>query len=128
MNATVVLAVAVGGAAGSVARFAVSSLLGRWLGTGFPWGTVAVNITGCLIMGLLAGFAAQRWSLGLEARALIFTGVLGGFTTFSTFSLDIVTLVERGSWGAAVFYGTSSVALGILGLILGLSVARWILA
>lgn len=128
MNATLLLAVAAGGAAGSVARFTVTSLLGRLLGTGFPWGTVAVNIAGSLIMGVLTGLAAQRWSLGLEARALIFTGLLGGFTTFSTFSLDIVTLIERGTWVTAALYGTTSVVLGVLGLILGLSLARWILA
>lgn len=128
MNLKLLAAVAAGGALGSVARFTVTSLMGRWLGAGFPWGTLAVNLAGSLAMGLLAGLAAHRWSLGLEARALLFTGLLGGFTTFSTFSLDIVTLIERGTWGAAVVYGTASVVLGVSGLVLGLFMVRWTLA
>lgn len=124
MSAKLLLAVAAGGAAGSVARFAVTSLMGRWLGTGFPWGTLAVNVAGSLAIGILAGLAAHRWSMSLETRALLFTGLLGGFTTFSTFSLDIVSLFERGAWANAVLYGTSSVILGILGLVAGLYMVR----
>ncbi|MFA7430863.1 MAG: fluoride efflux transporter CrcB [Rhodospirillaceae bacterium] len=128
MNLKLLLAVAAGGAVGSMARFTVTSLMGRWLGSGFPWGTLTVNLVGSLAIGLLAGMAAHRWSLGVEARALLFTGVLGGFTTFSTFSLDIVTLIERGTWGAAAAYGAASVFLGVIGLFVGLMMVRWTLA
>lgn len=125
MTVKLLLAVAAGGAVGSVARFAVTSALGRWLGTGFPWGTLTVNVVGSFAMGFLVAAVAQRWSLSPEVRALLFTGLLGGFTTFSAFSLDLYTLVERGAWGSAALYGTSSVVVGVFGLVLGLMVARW---
>lgn len=128
MTAKLLLAVAFGGAVGSVGRFVVTSLVGRWVTHGFPWGTLAVNLIGSFAMGVLVELAAQRWNVGLELRALLFTGLLGGFTTFSAYSLDLVTLIERQAWATAVAYGTGSVAFGVLGLFGGLFAVRWLLA
>lgn len=117
------LAVAVGGAAGSVARYAVVLAAGRWLSTGFPFGTLIVNVSGSFAMGLLAGLFAA-WSAGNALRPLLMIGFLGGFTTFSSFSLDAVALFERGEAGAALAYVLSSVIVSIAGLLGGLWLMR----
>lgn len=113
-----------GGAAGSVARYLVILAVGQWLGTRFPFGTLIVNAAGCFTMGVLAELAALVWSPSPELRALVMVGVLGGFTTFSSFALDIGVLVERNAVGAALLYGTASVALAILGFFAGLWAVR----
>jgi len=118
------LAVAVGGALGATGRYLVVSLVGRVIGHGFPWGTLVVNTLGSLAMGLLIGVAAHRLDLTEPARTFLVVGVLGGFTTFSTFSLDLVTLYERHAWGPLVGYVAGSVALGALGLFAGLWITR----
>jgi CrcB protein len=96
----------------------------RLFGHGFPSGTVAVNILGSFAMGLLVEGLALRWQVGPELRGFITVGVLGGFTTFSTFSLDIVTLFQRGTPGIAGFYLAVSVAGGIMALAAGMSLGR----
>jgi CrcB protein len=102
--------VALGGALGSVARFACSGLAARWIGLGFPWGTLFVNVAGSFAIGLLASLAAPdgRPLLGADARAFLIVGVLGGFTTFSSFSLETLTLARNGSAGAAGLYVAAS--------------------
>lgn len=118
--------VALGGAAGSVLRYLVSGVVGAWLGKEFPYGTLTVNIIGGLLMGLLVG-AMARWlpaEHGHELRALLAVGVLGGFTTFSAFSLDVVTLAERGAYGAVAAYIMASVLVSVLALLVGLWVMR----
>ncbi|MCY4192665.1 MAG: fluoride efflux transporter CrcB, partial [Rhodospirillaceae bacterium] len=91
------LAVALGGAIGAVARYGVGVWTGRVLGHGFPWATILVNVTGSLILGLLISYMALRTQFPAEWRAFLAVGVLGAFTTFSTFSLDATTLMQRGA-------------------------------
>ena len=118
------LAVAVGGAAGSVGRFVAMSVIGHWFGAAFSYGTLAVNVIGSLVMGVLVEGWALAWSPTPELRALLTVGVLGGFTTFSTFSLDVAVLYERGEIGLAALYVLLSVALSIGGLFGGLALVR----
>jgi fluoride exporter len=120
------LAVAVGGAAGSVARFVTMSAIGHWFGAAFPYGTLAVNMIGSLMMGVLVEGWALVWSPTQELRALLAVGVLGGFTTFSTFSLDIVVLMQRGELAVAALYMVVSVVLSVGGLFAGLYLVRGI--
>jgi fluoride exporter len=107
------IAVAAGGALGSIARHGVNHLVqSRWLTARFPIGTAAVNLTGCLVIGLLAGLiASNRLVVGLYWREFVFVGVLGGFTTFSTFGLDTFMLTQTHS-GAYAFL---NVALQVIG-------------
>ncbi|MQX37002.1 fluoride efflux transporter CrcB [Roseospira navarrensis] len=127
VNPTLLIAVAAGGAVGAIARYTVTSAVPRWLGHGFPWGTVVVNVAGSLLMGLLIDIMARRWSAPPEARVFLVTGVLGAFTTFSTFSLDVVTLYERGALMAAALYVAGSVIAGVLALFAGMWLGRVLL-
>ncbi len=119
------LLVAVGAAIGGVARYAVSSLIGRmWTGS-FPLATLTVNIVGSLLMGVLVGALARfmpAWQA--EARLFAAVGILGGFTTFSSFSLDTIVLIERGELPLAIFYVALSVVVCVIGLYLGLLITR----
>ncbi len=96
------LAIAGGGALGAVARFWVSGAAYGWLGRGFPFGTLAVNLAGSLAMGFLAVVLSERLAWPPEARAAVLVGFLGAFTTFSTFSLETLELLESGAWPRAV--------------------------
>jgi len=116
-------AIAVGGAIGSVARHAVNHLVHtRWLTTRFPVGTVAVNLVGCLIIGLLAGLiASERIALRFYWREFVFVGLLGGFTTFSTFGLDSFLLTRTHSAGQAAVNIALQVVGGLLAVWVGYS-------
>lgn len=118
--------VALGGAIGAAGRYAVNIGLLRLIGPGFPWGTLAVNVTGSFVMGLLWVLLDVRGAMRLAP--LFLTGVLGGFTTFSAFSLDAVTMIERGQPGLAMGYVAVSVILSILALWAGMALARGLLA
>lgn len=120
--------VALGGAAGSVARYACSVAALRWLGSGFPWGTLFVNVAGSFAIGLLASLmtADGRPLLGPDARPLLLIGALGGFTTFSSFSLETLNLARAGALGAASLNVVGSVALCLLGVWLGFAAAALI--
>lgn len=120
-----ILYVALGGALGASARFLVGKAAMRLLGPGFPWGTVAVNVLGSFIMGMIAVAMMERFpgSWGRYAP-LVMTGMLGGFTTFSSFSLDALSLWEKGRTVHAALYVGGSVAASILALACGLSIAR----
>ncbi len=97
------LVIAVGGAFGSVARFTISRMIGQALHHhDYPWGIFAVNVLGCLLVGLLAGFLIHRMQVGPLWRAGILIGFLGGFTTFSSFSLDTISLLQAGDAAFAV--------------------------
>jgi CrcB protein len=117
--------VALGGALGSVARFAVGGLTARLAGTAFPWGTLLVNTTGSFAIGVLAGLltADGRAIVTGDARAFLMVGVLGGFTTFSSFSLETLELARRGAWGAAAGNASASFGLCLLAVWAGYLVA-----
>ena len=115
-----------GGGVGAASRHSVNVAAARLLGLGFPWGTLIVNIAGSFAMGLIAGWFAFKAGAGLSQHARLFltTGVLGGFTTFSAFSLDAVLLWERNEVGLALGYVAASLILSILGLFAGLWLVR----
>jgi len=114
------LIVFLGAGLGGAVRHAANELALRWVGSGYPVSTLAVNIIGSFAMGLLVGYFAFRGEAGQAWRLFLATGVLGGFTTFSAFSLDVVLLYERGALIHAALYILLSVALSIAGLMLGL--------
>jgi CrcB protein len=118
-----------GGGTGAVLRYEVGRMLTRWLGpatvTAFPWATLTVNVIGSLAMGVLAGFLARHGSASGETmRLLIGVGVLGGFTTFSSFSLELMLLIERGQPSTAFAYAAVSLLAGLTGLYIGLIAMR----
>lgn len=119
------LSVALGGAIGASARFLTNVAALRLIGTGFPWATLAVNVAGSFLMGLLVICFAERDLTRLAPFAL--TGVLGGFTTFSAFSLDTISLWQRGDALAATTYVAGSVVLSLAALLAGMAAARGIL-
>jgi fluoride exporter len=118
------LIVFLGAGIGGGLRHAVNLLAMRLLGFSFPAGTLIVNIAGSLIMGLLIGWFAHKADPGQGWRLFLTTGLLGGFTTFSTFSLDVALLYERGQLWAAAGYAAMSVVLAISGLFAGLYLVR----
>lgn len=117
-----------GGAIGSGARFLLNSWIARLLGTSFPWGIFLINVTGSILMGLLAGLLAARAFEVVSLRTFLATGILGGYTTFSAFSLDFANLVNEGQPGAAALYVAGSVGLSLAGVFVGLWLARVIAA
>lgn len=119
---TPVIQVALGGALGATARFYAGKAALRLLGPEFPWGTMLVNTIGSCLMGLVVALIPAR--LTPEQAPLLMTGLLGGFTTFSAFSLDAVLMVERGQTGGAVLYVLASVGLSITALVFGLMIGR----
>ncbi|MFZ3349373.1 MAG: fluoride efflux transporter CrcB [Xanthobacteraceae bacterium] len=124
MNWLFILAVALGGAVGSVARYLIGIGSGKLFGFNFPWGTLIINIAGSMLIGAFAGLFAFKWDLPQAVRIFLTVGVCGGFTTFSTFSLDSYYLIERGQLATAGFYIASSVILSIAGLIAALHLIR----
>ena len=120
-------AVACGGALGAMGRHLISGQVMRWAGGGFPWGTLTVNVAGSFLLGLLVEYLAQRWPATQEIRGFLVVGVLGGFTTFSAFSLDAVLLLERGSLTPAFAYIGGIVLLSIGGMFAGLLLFRQVL-
>jgi CrcB protein len=122
-----VIYAAAGGAIGTVARHLANVGFGRWLGAGFPWSTLFVNVVGGFLMGVLIEALALRFQGSLELRTFIATGILGGFTTFSAFSMDAVLLMQRGETAMAALYIGASVALSILALLAGLWFVRLVL-
>ena len=119
---TSLLHVALGGALGASARYLVGVGAVRLLGHGFPWATLVVNVLGSLAMGALVVLLAQKDATRLAP--LLMTGLLGGFTTFSAFSLDVVTLYERGQVGAAAGYAAVSVVFSIGALFAGMTLMK----
>lgn len=121
-----VMMAALGGAVGAAGRYLVGVGALRLLGSGFPWGTLIVNVAGSLVMGLLIEAFALRYSVSNEMRTLLITGILGGFTTFSAFSLDFAVLMERKTHGLAVLYLGASVGFSIFALFAGLYIGRMV--
>lgn len=122
------LFVMLGGAIGSLARYQFGRVATHFLGSSFPYGTLGVNLIGGLLMGLLAGWLARFGEGGETLRLLVGVGILGGFTTFSAFSLDMVTLMERGQMPLALGYALLSVAGSVAALFAGLMMMRGVMA
>jgi len=118
------LIVFLGGGLGAALRHGVNLACARVLGTAFPYATLFENVTGSLAMGLLAAYFAFKGDASQHWRLLLTTGILGGYTTFSAFSLDVALLYERGELALAALYVGSSVALSIFGLFAGLALVR----
>jgi CrcB protein len=123
-NAMTYLIVFLGGGIGAALRHGVNLTVARALGTAFPYGTLLINITGSFIMGLAAAYFAFKGDAPQHWRLFFTTGILGGYTTFSAFSLDAALLYERGEIGLAAVYVIASVALSIIGLFAGLALVR----
>ena len=119
--------VAAGGAIGAALRYLTMVGVGSLMGAGFPFGTLVVNIVGSLALGALTEIMALVWSVGLELRAFIVVGVLGGFTTFSAFSMDVVYLAERGQLVAAGLYMATAVVVSVAAFLVGMMALRAIL-
>lgn len=124
----IVLAIALGGGLGAVARHYLNAVVARLAGGDFPWGILLVNVLGSLIMGVLVEWMALRGTVSAEARAFLTVGILGGFTTFSSFSLDAWALLERGETTAALAYVAASVLLALAAFGAGLHLTRMVLA
>ena len=121
------LIVFLGAGIGGAGRHGVNVLSARLVGTAFPAGTLVVNVLGCLLMGLIAGFFAFRAHLPQEMRLFLMTGILGGFTTFSAFSLDVWVLYEKGAVTEAMLYVAASVVVSLLATGAGLLTVRAVL-
>ena len=125
INLQLILAVAAGGAAGSVARFIVGVWSTRAFGLEFPWGTLIINITGSFLIGVFAELFALHWDAPQSLRVLLTVGICGGYTTFSTFSFETIRLLETGRAGSAVRNVVLNAAGGLLLAGAGLGLAAW---
>ena len=124
MQFGILLSIALGGAFGSVARHYVSTGIYNATGAAFPFGILGVNVIGGLVMGIVVELGALKLNYTPEIRAFLTTGILGGFTTFSAFSLDTALLIERGDWLGSAVYIVASVALSVGALFTGLWLVR----
>ena len=120
------LAVAFGGALGAMSRFFVYNVFMRATTSTFPWATLTVNIVGSFLIGIAFVVITERLEMGPEVRGVVTVGFLGAFTTFSTFSMDTIGLLEQGQVGSAIIYVLSSVAVCIITAWLGLTVAKFL--
>lgn len=113
-----------GGGIGAVLRYVATGLVDRQAGPPFPWGTLAVNVAGCLAIGLLVTLIEERGALSPSLRLFFVTGLLGGFTTFSTFGIETWQLLEEGHYWLALANPLASVGLGLTGVIVGVLIGR----
>ncbi|MEA3245082.1 MAG: fluoride efflux transporter CrcB [Gemmatimonadota bacterium] len=116
--------VAIGGALGSVARVSLGGVVQRSTATAFPWGTLVVNVAGCLLIGFLMRYFAEAAAASPSVRALVTAGFCGGFTTFSTFSYETIALLDQGDWRRALWYAGLSVGVSLLATVAGIALAR----
>ena len=128
MNPQLLLFVGLGGAIGAMGRFVVMSAIGHFTHTSFPWGTLTVNVLGALILGAVIETSALVWSPSPEIRAMIVVGGLGAFTTFSTFSMDLYYLLDRGQIVSAAAYAVGSVLVCLLAFWVGMAMLRVVLS
>jgi len=119
-----ILAVAAGGALGATGRYLVGRLMFNIMGSDFPWGTLTVNILGSFIIGLMVELLALRFSLSHEWQGFIIIGILGGFTTFSAFSLEVGLMIEKGQLSTAALYAFGSMFVGVAALFGGIFAGR----
>ena len=122
--ATRLLLLVIAGSAGTLCRYGLSGLVQSGVGARFPWGTLAVNLTGCLLAGLLFGLFESRWGLSGEARTIVFIGFLGAFTTFSGFMLETTELARDSQWLSAAANLVLQNGLGAVALYAGLVASR----
>lgn len=127
MSARILALIFLGGGIGACCRHLVNVNAMHLLGTSFPWGTLTVNVVGSAIMGIIVEGAALRWHLSQELRLFLTTGILGGFTTFSAFSLDTVLLWERGRQELALLYVAASIVLSLAAIALAMYGMRRVL-
>jgi CrcB protein len=120
--------IAAGSAIGGVSRYLLGGLAQRLLDTTFPVGTLLVNVTGSLVLGVIVRYGVETATLTPEMRALLTVGLCGGYTTFSTFSYETAALLEDGEWTRAGLYVAGSVLLSLLGMFLGFALAREVIA
>lgn len=118
------LLIGFGGAIGSIGRYALQGLVYQFTGTGFPYGTLAVNIIGCFLIGLFMELSEDRFFIDPQIRIFITVGILGGFTTFSTFGYETFSLLRDGEFLRASFNVTHSVIIGLVAVWLGVITAR----
>jgi CrcB protein len=122
-----VLFVGAGGAVGAMGRFVLGRFMLQTMGPGYPWGTLAANVLGALLMGMVAELFALKLSASHNVQAALMAGVLGGFTTFSAFSLETALMIERNEWLGAASYAAMSVVFCVGALFLGMAIIRsWI--
>jgi fluoride exporter len=121
---TTILAIAAGGALGALMRHGLNTGITHFAGTGFPWGILVINVLGSFILGVFVAAFAHFWGPSQTVRAFLVVGMLGAFTTFSTFSMDSVLLIERSAYGAAAFYVIASVSLAVAGFMGGMILVR----
>lgn len=126
MNIQTLGMVALGGSIGSVLRYLCMIMASKIWGTNFPYGTLLVNVIGGLVTGILIEYMALQWSTSQEIRAFLIVGVMGGYTTFSAFSMDVVLMLERGEIFQVFLYVTGSVLLSVLALMAGLNLVRYL--
>ena len=119
-----VIALAVAGALGTLARYGLCGLVSKYNGTGFPWGTLAVNLTGCFLAGLLWALFEHRWPMSTEMKLLVLVGFMGAFTTFSAFILETGHLVRSASWTHAAVNVAIQNTLGLVALFSGAALGR----
>jgi CrcB protein len=119
-----ILWIGLGGFLGANARFWLGSLVNRWLGTGFPWATGLVNISGALLIGIIATLFVDRAVHNEGLRLFLIVGILGGYTTFSSYIWEAVTLMEENRWLPAIAYLVASNLLGIAACVAGVMIAR----
>ena len=117
-------AVAIGAALGGVSRYYLASVIQHRVGSTFPWGTLAVNVSGSLLLGFIIRYALATPMVSVEMRALLTTGFCGGYTTFSTYSYETATLLEDGQYSRAGLYAVASVLLALAGTVAGFALAR----
>jgi CrcB protein len=122
-----ILLVAIGGAIGSIARYLTGQFAVRHFGPNFPWGTLAVNIVGSLAIGIFAELIGRKFNAPQEWRLFIITGFLGGFTTFSSFSLDVTVMFDRGDVFLALAYVAASLLVSLFAVFAGLALMRALL-
>lgn len=116
--------IGLGGALGAILRHFMNVAVARVAGSDFPWHTMLINISGSFVMGLLIALMAQRWNVSNEAKAFLTTGILGGYTTFSAFSLDFALLVEHKAYILAGAYALGSVVISLVAIFIGLALGR----
>ena len=121
-----ILLLALAGGLGTLSRYGLAGLVQRWTGGAFPWGTLAVNLIGCFVFGVLWSLMEMRYTITGEARAIILVGFMGAFTTFSTFIFESGALLQAAEWWKALGNLAAQNGVGLVCLFAGLTIGRWL--